>query len=221
MATWIVHLRIADTFIKRGIIPSQYKTEFVLGSLAPDCGYGQKDSLSDFSPPPSVTHWAPSGCKVVCNYTKFYDTYLEGHIKDGDYYFYFGYYIHLLTDILWSSSIYMTNRFKYAKEYNDNPEFINVVKQDWYGLDFLFLENTSDFEPMHLLSKVKTVKDYLPYYEKGQLTKQIKYIYDYYKTNTYNPEHSFIYLTESEMNEFIKTVPDIILLKLKQRGCCI
>ena len=216
MATWIVHLRIADTFIKRGIIPSQYKTEFILGSLAPDCGYGQKDSLSGFCPPPSVTHWAPSGCKIVCNYTKFYDTYIKGRIKDGDYYFYFGYYIHLLTDILWSSSIYMANRLKYAKEYRDNPEFINVVKQDWYGLDFLFLKKASDYEPMQLLNKVENVKDYLPYYEKGQLTKQIKYIYDYYKTNTYDSKHSFIYLTEIEMDEFIKTVPDLILLKLKQ-----
>ena len=48
MATWIVHLRIADEFIKRNIVPDAYKCEFICGSLAPDCGYGKKDSNGEF-----------------------------------------------------------------------------------------------------------------------------------------------------------------------------
>ena len=34
MATWVAHLRIADEYIKRGLIP--YPKEFVLGSVAPE-----------------------------------------------------------------------------------------------------------------------------------------------------------------------------------------
>ena len=98
MATWIVHLRIADIFIKEQLIPDNHKKEFICGSLAPDCGYGIKDSFGDFSPPPSVTHWTPDGCKIFCEYNNFYDTYLKGKEANADYYLYLGYYMHLLTD---------------------------------------------------------------------------------------------------------------------------
>ncbi len=212
MATWIVHLRIADNIINQGIILQEFKEEFIAGSLAPDCGYGKKDSFGEFTPPPSVTHWAPDGCKIFCEYTKFYDTYLKGKEKDGDYCFYLGYYIHLITDVLWSASVYMPTRFKYAAEYANNPEFLNTIKKDWYGLDFLFLNKHKSFEPFDILQNIDSVKDYLPYYEEGQLTKQIRYIADYYKNGIGDIDDSkYIYMNENEMTAFIDTATELII----------
>lgn len=214
MATWIVHLRIADLFIKENIIPQEYKTEFVCGSLAPDCGYGAKDSFGEFTPPPTITHWTPSGCKIFCEYDRFYDTYLKDREKNSDYYFYLGYYSHLITDVLWSTAIYMPTRFKYAQEYKDDPLYLNTIKKDWYGLDFEYLANTPDFEPYKLLCNANDVSDYLPYYEPGQLTKQLKFVADYYQNAERNTSHAYKFLTSSEVEQFIKTASELIKIKI-------
>ena len=65
MATWGVHLRVARCFIDN-LIAKKYHREFVIGSVAPDCGYGVKDSFGEFTPPPKITHWSPSGMKLDC-----------------------------------------------------------------------------------------------------------------------------------------------------------
>lgn len=216
MATWIVHLRIADEYFKRNLIP--YKTEFVLGSVAPDCGYGKKDSFGDFSPPPEITHWAPGGVKLYCEYWKFYNEYLKYKVRDKDYFFYLGYYIHLITDILWSTIMYLPTKIKYADEYRENPEFLKVIKTDWYDLDFKFLRENPDFIPYKLLQENTEVKDYLPYYEKNQLTVQTKFIADYYKTGENRIlDREYKYLDEETMNKFIKQATELIDFELRKK----
>ncbi len=217
MATWVVHMRIADRLIKQGAVPDKFKREFVLGSVSPDCGYGKKDSFGDFSPPPSVTHWTPYGIKVFCKYDDFFDTYLKNKKKNDDYYFYFGYYVHLLTDVLWSASIYLPTKIKYAEEYKKDNEYLNVIKKDWYDLDFKYLKEHPDFEPYEILKNNNSVKDYLPYYEKGQLTIQTRFIADYYKDEkNHNTDRQFKFLTEKDVNEFIKIAEKLIKCKINQ-----
>ncbi len=45
--------------------------------FAPDCGYGVKDSFGEFTPPPKITHWSPSGMKRDCRYNDFQKEYLN------------------------------------------------------------------------------------------------------------------------------------------------
>lgn len=218
MATWIVHLRLADKYIKRGMIPNEYKREFVLGSVAPDCGYGVKDSAGEFMPPPEVTHWAPGGVKLFCEYWKFLNTYLKDRERDGDYYFYLGYYIHLITDIIWSSTMYLPTKIKYADEYRRDPNFLKIIKVDWYDLDFKFLRDNPDFEPFEILKARKPVKDYLPYYEPGQLTAQTAYIADYYENSAGRVlDRVYPYLDEQTMNEFIACATELADFDLERK----
>lgn len=215
MATWVVHMRIADEFIKDGIVHQDFKKEFVIGSLAPDCGYGKKDSYGDFSPPPKVTHWTPYGIKVFCKYDEFYDTYLKDKEEDSDYYFYFGYYIHLITDVLWSASVFLPTKIKYAEEYKKNSDYLKIIKKDWYDLDYKYLNDHQNFEPYYILKNTESVKDYLPYYEKGQLTKQIRFIADYYiNRENRSVDRKFQFLTENDVNEFIRIAKKLIVQKL-------
>ena len=58
------------------------------------------------------------------------------------------------------------------------------------------------------------VKDYLPYYESGQLTKQLKYIADYYINYEYKHNYTYKFLTKNEVNEFIKTTVELIKEKI-------
>ncbi len=215
MATWITHMRIAQNLINDGYVPNDYITEFLEGSVAPDCGYGEKDSFGDFNPPPKVTHWAPDGTKVFCDYHEFYKEYLMDKPKDKKYYFYFGYYIHLICDTLWSTMIYLPTKLKYKAEYAQNPLFLNTIKKDWYDNDFKFLQENEGFKPYKVLCEIDTVDDYLPYYEEGQLTVQIKYIADYYKDyKNHKTDRDYPYLTFNEISEFLEVATELVKFKI-------
>ena len=219
MATWIVHLRVCDKYIKRGLIPDEYKEVFVLGSVAPDCGYGAKDSYGDFVPPPEVTHWAPGGIKLYCEYWKFLDAYLKDRERNSDYYFYLGYYIHLITDIMWSTMIYLPTKIKYKTEYEKDPDFLKTIKVDWYDLDFKFLRDNPDFEPYRLLCAAGEVKDYLPYYQPGQLTLQTRYIADYYNNNNGRAlDREYPYMSGEAMDSFIVCAAELAYFDLERKG---
>ncbi len=217
MATWITHLRIADEYLKRGLIP--YPKEFSLGSVAPDCGYGEKDSYGDFSPPPEVTHWAPGGIKLYCEYWKFASTYLSGKERNADYCFYLGYYVHLITDIMWSMMVYLPSTIKYEKEFKKDPDFLKTIKLDWYDLDYKFLRDDPSFIPYKYIRDAGTVKDYLPYYEPGQLTTQIRFIYDYYADPSGRVlDREYKYLDEKTIAGFIKCAVELIDFDLNKKG---
>lgn len=210
-------MRIAEQYIARKLIEDP--VGFVLGSVAPDCGYGVKDSFGEFTPPPEITHWAPGGIKVYCEYWRFREEYLQDGKSGADYEFYLGYYIHLLTDILWSSMIYLPTRLKYAEEYEKDPEFLKTIKVDWYDLDYKYLRDHPDFLPYKILKGTDSVKDYLPYYEPGQLTKQIRFIADYYSDCSGRVlDRKYEYMTEQQMDNFISCAVDLIDYDLKLHG---
>ncbi|WP_248403576.1 hypothetical protein [Butyrivibrio fibrisolvens] len=54
MASWMVHLRIADELLTR--IKGLNEETFILGNIAPDSGVPNKD-WSSFTPPGNVTHY--------------------------------------------------------------------------------------------------------------------------------------------------------------------
>ena len=54
MASWMVHLRIADILLDR--IEGLDMNAFVLGNIAPDSGVPNED-WSVFTPPGNVTHF--------------------------------------------------------------------------------------------------------------------------------------------------------------------
>lgn len=218
MATWLVHLRIADFFIEH--IDWLNASEFAVGSVAPDCGYGEKDSFGEFTPPPTVTHWTPTGRKLDCRYRDFFKTYLQDQERNAAYSFYLGYYIHLLTDIMWSATIYMPTHTVYQKEYAKNPEFLKVIKEDWYDLDHKFLRDHPRFRAFELLEKKDSVRDYLPYYEKNQLTTQIRSIVNFYNENRGKTtlDRVYPYLSEQTMNQFIACANELIQKQLIHVG---
>lgn len=54
MASWIVHLRIADQLLDQ--IPDLKSTEFVVGNIAPDSGIPNED-WSAYTPSPVLSHF--------------------------------------------------------------------------------------------------------------------------------------------------------------------
>ena len=132
----------------------------------------------------TVTHWTDSGHKTDIDTDKFYNTYLKNADVWGDAAFYLGYFIHLLTDIKWSSQMYLPTRIKYHDEYEKNPAFLIEIKKDWNDLDYRFLKENPDFRTYKRFCRMcenTKIKDFLPYYEPGQLDIQCKKIVQYYE----------------------------------------
>ena len=55
MASWMVHLRIADNLLSR--MPHLSPIEFIMGNMAPDSGVPNAD-WSAFSPPTRISHFS-------------------------------------------------------------------------------------------------------------------------------------------------------------------
>lgn len=213
MATWGVHLRIAGKLFDK--IPEENRREFVIGAVAPDCGYGKKDSNGEFDPPPYVTHWSPSGMKHDCRYKDFANEYLTGERND-DYWFYLGYYIHLLTDIMWSVTVYMPTKRKYAKEFEHDPNFLRAIKKDWNDIDAAYFQSENRRPCYDIIRNAGEVKDYLPYYEHGQLTNQIKYVADYYMNYGDVTDREYIYISRTELDNFVSCASELVRLYIEK-----
>lgn len=104
MATWIVHLRVAENILKTFDF---IVNEFLVGNIGPDSGVPSED-YSSFNPPKLLTHWLQSekenidknGSKIGAY--QFKEEYLSGNYKTKkEFSFLVGYYTHLLTDIRW------------------------------------------------------------------------------------------------------------------------
>lgn len=216
MATWMTHLRVADYFVKRLIDISE--EDFIVGNIGPDCSE-HDETWTNFNPPKSITHWFDEEGKIDAE--KFYNKYLDKKVVDcRKYSFYLGYYIHLLTDRIWSREIGNPTKIRWSedfKKYGYN-EMWDRIKKDWYDLDHLFLKNHSQFYSFKIFFEMKNYKnDYLPYYPDTAISNQIKYISEFYSGKHEDLERDYKYLTETKMDQFTlkaqKEIEDILIEK--------
>lgn len=202
LATWIVHLRIAEDILRRGY--GFKPVPFAVGNIGPDSGVPNED-WSSFTPPKEITHWKGDDGKVDAQ--KFRDKYLDGEEAALDYdrySFYMGYYAHLLTDMEWSVMFNeKKNDMLHKDGFDKDPNFIWTIKKDWYGLDFLYLKKHPDCLFYTLFKDIKEIPDYLDYYPPKAFERQVKYITDYYMGENEETKENFIYLTEKEMDGFV------------------
>ncbi len=200
MATWIAHLRIAENILKN--MDDLDSIALILGNVGPDSGVPNED-WSSFNPPKKITHWINEENNIDAE--RFFDRYLKNNLMEYSKYSYvLGYYIHLLTDIEWSK--FFNEKKKnalYNKKLKEDASFIWTIKKDWYGLDFLYLEKNSNFIFHTIFKNIDEVPDYIDYFPKGALMKQVKYITEYYLGDNEETKENFIYLNEEEMDKFI------------------
>ena len=205
MATWIVHCRVGDYFLDR--IPGLDKKLFAVGNVSPDCGYGKKDSLGKFTPPPRITHWSDTESKRNINAERFYGECLSKKDPNSrEYSFYLGYYVHLMTDIRWTWETALPAKVKYRREFEDDPEYLKVMKVDWYDLDFKFIRDFGEPRCYELIQNAGKIARYFDYYEPDQLTKQVAFIASYYKNlqGRKDLDREYTFLTENAVDDFVK-----------------
>ena len=213
MASWMIHLRIADKLLDR--IPGLSPIEFIMGNMAPDSGVPNEDWTA-FSPSTAVSHFRTddgTGKKEIQ-----LDTYLNGYFtpeqraayNERQYGFYLGYYVHLLTDCLWSDKI----AYPAVKQFG--KENMAQIKENWYALDFLYLRNRPGFRAFRAyLGSVGFVNTYLDFFAPDAFDNRREYITSFYLQDTDIPTE-LPYLSEAEADRFVDDAAAEILARLEE-----
>lgn len=145
MASWMVHLRIADRLLDA--MPGLSPVEFIVGNVAPDSGVPNAD-WSQFSPSTTVSHFKAGGEKACPERfaAKYFTPAQQKTYDSAQYSFYLGYLVHLITDVLWVRDIYDPSKIRFSEERARDPEgFIWKLKEDWYDLDYKYLRDHPGF----------------------------------------------------------------------------
>ncbi len=222
MASWMVHLRIADRFLD--LIPNIDETAFVLGNIAPDSGVPNED-WSKFSPPTKLSHFKsdPEDPRAVniedfCS-KHFNDAVIKGY-NTKEYSFFLGYYVHLLTDIEWSKDIYRSLIEAYPEEAKkDENKLVWTAKKDWYDLDFLYLEEHPDFRAFSIYENaVNFDNEYLDMFSVDAFENRRQYICGFYHGDNHGDLHrEYTYLTPERAEAFVEKTVETIQ-KIIERG---
>ncbi len=213
MASWIVHLRVADLLLDW--FRELDAETFYIGNLAPDCGIPTGED-NTFEPPQKITHFLSGKGKASADPERFYREYVND-CKDEHRSLLLGYYCHLHTDLLWSHMAAIPTKERFANELqSDKNEFWQNVKKDWYGLDHDYLLDNPDFEGYKMICSVEEVdQSPLDFYPPNAILYQIKNIRRFYSESDFETGRTGRYMTKSEMDSFVIEAADDIAKRLK------
>ena len=218
MASWMVHLRIADHLLRQ--LPFLSPTEFIVGNIAPDSGVPNED-WSQFTPSTAISHFrTPRHKKADPQYFAekyFHDQQRKEYTKEC-FSFFLGYLVHLMTDVAWSENIFYPEKARFADELAADPDgFVWKLKEDWYDQDFLYLRDHPDFPAFRIYREAVGFKNqFMDEFTQDAFDNRRKYITDFYLAGKENLDRYYPYLTKSEMDAFVQQTTFDILQKLAE-----
>lgn len=218
MASWMVHLRIADKLLEHFKCLSP--TEFTIGNMAPDSGV-PNDDWSAFSPPTAVSHFKVHSNKANPDAfaAKYWTKELQNCYSKQEYSFFLGYLPHLLTDIAWVDHIYAPSKIKFADLRATDPDkFVWLLKEDWYDLDFKYLRDNPDFKAFQIYKAANGfINTFMDEFSPSAFDNRRIYITNWYLEGKDNLDREYPYLSEREMDAFVEqtscTILDILHTK--------
>jgi hypothetical protein len=209
MATWIVHLRLAENLL--GMIDGLDAAQFAVGSIAPDSGIPD-ENWENFDPPPVVTHFQRGADKRACADMDFFREYLlplrGAEDNAARFSFLLGYFFHLITDNLWSERVGRPTHERFAAQFDADPKFIWEVKRDWYGLDFAHVRARPESLFWRVFLHAEYPHSYLDFLSPEAIRRNLAYIKEFYQRRDEEVEAWYVqrpnlYLSETEMDGFV------------------
>ena len=218
MASWMIHLRIADLILDR--IKDLSAEEFIMGNIAPDSGVPNEDWTA-FTPSTAVSHFRlddGTGKKKI-DVASYIDRYFSDELRakydKKAYSFFLGYLTHLLTDCLWSDRIAHPSMAPYLA--SGNRQMIDKIKVDWYDLDYLYLRNNPDFRGFKIYKSIESFPNaYMDIFSRDAFDNRRAYIVGFYKQENNNLDREFPFLTEDDTDRFVEEACAEIFQKLER-----
>ncbi len=225
MASWMVHLRVAEAVAQR--VPQLQLREFIVGNLAPDSGVPNED-WSVFTPSTDVSHFkerGPDGQRAV-SVEKYRGKYLTpdrcNGYDGGQRSFYLGYLCHLLTDVCWVERIVAESICRDGAAYAADPTAaVWKWKKDWYDLDFLYLRDHPDFSAFALYEGATDfVNDYMEEFSADAFALRCQYITAFYRDEKEHGvlDRDYPYLTRERMDAFVCEAATVCERYLREAG---
>jgi hypothetical protein len=212
----MVHLRIADELLKH--IDNVDETAFVMGNIAPDSGVPSED-WKEYYPPKNVSHFKTRpddetyfDIDAYCR-KYFNDDLIKGYSLK-EYSFFLGYYVHLLTDVRWTETVYVDLLKKHPKECaEDKYKLIWSAKADWYDLDFLYLEQNPGFKAFSIYENAVCYDNvFMDLFSRDAFENRRQYICGFYHSDNHGDLHrEYHYLTPEQAEDFVKTTSRMIM----------
>jgi hypothetical protein len=117
--------------------------------------------------------------------------------------FYLGYYVHLLTDILWRKIIYVPTKEKYLDTFESIDKLNSEIKTDWSDIDHMFLKN-NDFETFKRFTQIKAFPNiYFNYYSEKAIESKLNKISSYYTNFNGNLNREYQFLNSEQADGFV------------------
>lgn len=205
LATWLAHLRIAEKVKER--IPEIDLSYLMMGSIAPDSGKPDESNRS-YDPPKEITHFEvnkeDNKCKIDLD--AFFEKYLAPSKiftrSDSTRSFLWGYYFHLLTDCIWVEKYLLPNQKKYNAENHEDKDFIDIMREEIYALDFIHLQQKGN-DIVESFKQIKPDLNFFNEFEPSYIYECQQKIVEYYKENQYTLDRDYRFYSLDIIEEFI------------------
>jgi hypothetical protein len=214
MASWMVHLRIADKLLLNNSFLKA--KEFIIGNMAPDSGV-PNDDWSKFSPPTKISHFKvpKENGKLTISLDKYKEKYFTPSLlatyTSEQYSFYVGYLAHLLTDLLWIERVFNPTANKDPHYSTDPSAAVNEWKKDWYDLDFLYLYEHPDFHAFAIYRSAEDFKNtFMEEFSIDAFDNRRAYICEFYSEDREGLYREYPYLTAAQMDDFVEYAAEYI-----------
>lgn len=221
MASWMVHLRVADKLLE--CLDGIAETEFIVGNIAPDSGVPNQD-WTVYTPSKEVSHFKSymEDGTVEIDVDGYLRQYFTAEKRAGysreQYSFFLGYLTHLLTDREWIDRVYVPSIARYPQAYEEDAhKLLWTLKKDWYDLDFLYLKKHPDFHAFAVYENaVGFVNRYMDIFAEDAFEDRREYITGFYRGGREDIEREYQYLTESQAEQFVEDCVETVLGKLEK-----
>jgi len=211
MATWIVHLRIADYLLSQ--VPNLVNKEYVVGNIAPDAGEPNKD-WTEFTPPGYITHWIDQEIGMI-QLEKIEKQYL--HNCNYRLPFYLGYYTHLVVDTYWGNLVKQYNKTHFGREKNVDPEIVKCFRRETTFIEKEYYSNNKNKKAFEIFLSITEFENrYFDYFSKEAIIKKVDYIQKYMLRP--NEPINCVYLNAKLMDKWVKKVSTDVLSHFEEKA---
>lgn len=218
MASWMIHLRVADHLLDQ--IPNLSPKEFVVGNIAPDSGIPNED-WSRFTPDATLSHFkldnrVPKTIHIPLFVQRHFTPAQQRSYSREAFSFFLGYLAHLLTDQLWSTQVVLPLKHRFPLEWDENKnDLIWRAKADWYDLDFLYLQQHPSFRAFSIYEQAVGFQNtFMDIFSPDAFENRRQYITGFYRQKKDHLDREYPFLTPQQATDFVEEACQSILSQL-------
>ena len=221
MPNWLTHIRIAEAVINIFDFPLNAEIYYV-GSIAADCGdvLFNKEGKKYYNPPRYISHWTDdiSQWDSPIHFERFHNKYIVSENNLNNKSFYWGYYVHLLTDAIWIELVSrpVIESFETPQEYSEIAR--DLLRSDWYHTEVEFLQKNPNYYPLEIIKSINNFENiYLDYASSDIINQKLKILSHSYNLLDIDGNTKYSFFTPEDYENIVITIKKIVKMNIVSR----